>query len=99
MLVRHHIKLGENSAALKKTWEEVLMKFYFQAGKTLADQDLILAQGEYLMLQGELTEALAVFNKSSEQMQQYLGLNSFKALNFMWKLGEIYLHLGEVENA
>jgi len=50
VLIRHLIKLGEDSSTLKKLFEEIQMRFYYQQGKTLIDQDLILAKGEYLML-------------------------------------------------
>lgn len=75
------------------------MRFYYQQGKTLIDQDLILAKGEYLMLQGHLEQAMKIFKDAAANMQLSLGLTSYKTLNFLWKMGEIQLSLGDIDGA
>jgi tetratricopeptide (TPR) repeat protein len=75
------------------------MKYYYQAGKSLKDQELILVHGEYLMHLGEITKALEIFHKTAQIMERDLGRASYHTLSFHWKMGEIHLNQGNLDKA
>ena len=51
------------------------------------------------MLEGEEDKALEIFVNSAVFMERDLGKSSFKTLKFNWKIGEIYLKRGQIDEA
>jgi len=42
---------------------------------------------------------MKIFTDAAANMQLSLGLTSYKTLNFLWKMGEIQLSLGDIDGA